>query len=101
MSDFGSLKTSAMAAIVASGVALCLPDSAWAAARGGFGGCDGWGGIYCDNNNVAYAPQHVYYEAIYVEGPAFVYVPRYYFPRSQAVAHHYASRHRARYRACR
>lgn len=101
MSDFGSRKTSAMAMIAALIAALYVPTSAWAAGRGGFGGCDGWGGVYCDNDSVAYAPEYVYYEAIYVEGPAFVYVPR-YFPRGHAVAHHCASRHKARhYCACR
>jgi hypothetical protein len=99
MSDFGSLKTSAMTVVVVVAAAFCLADSARANGRGGFGGCDGWGGIYCDNNDVT--PSNVYYEGIYVEGPAVVYVPRYYIPRRYAIARPSTPRHAVRhYCAC-
>jgi len=102
MADFGSLKTCAMTFIVVSAVALCVADNAWADGRGGFGGCDGWGGLYCANNVASYAREYVYYEAIYVEGPAVVYVPRYYLPRRHVIASHCARRHVARrHCACR
>jgi hypothetical protein len=102
MADFDSLKTCAMTIVVVIAVALCVADNAWAGERGGFGGCDGWGGLYCANNAVSYAPEYVYYEAIYVEGRAVVYVPRYHLPRRSVIARHCARRHVTRRRcACR
>ena len=99
MPDFGSLKTLAMSAVVAVAVAvdLCLAGGASAATRGGFGGCEGWGGVYCDENDVSYyAPRSLYLAAIYVDGPAVVYIPRYYIPRRHVIARHFAPRPVAR-----
>ena len=61
------------------------------ALQGGFGGVQGWGGLYRDNRDVGYFPAYVAYgDVIVVEWPH----PRRY------VARHGLRRHRALARYC-
>jgi hypothetical protein len=83
-------------------LAVTPPASALEGARGGFGGVQGWGGLYRDNHDVGYFPVYVAYGGatgvawshpphhIQVHGQGYGQIHRHSLRRRRAVAYRWA-----------
>jgi hypothetical protein len=79
------MRTAALLGLV---LAVTQPANALEGVRGGFGGVQGWGGLYRDNRDVGYFPAYVAY--------GDVIVVEWTHPRSHSlVARHRLRRHHA------